>query len=68
MGIVHRPGLERRLKAQIDGEVHFDSFSRGRYATDASSYQMMPMGVVIPRTGEAAVLISRFWASAYWRV
>jgi len=55
MGIVHRPGLERRLKAQIDGEVHFDSFSRGRYATDASSYQMMPMGVVIPRTGEAAV-------------
>lgn len=55
MGIVHRPGLERRLKAQINGEVHFDSFSRGRYATDASSYQMMPMGVVIPRTGEAAV-------------
>ena len=55
MGIIHRPGLERRLKGQIDGDVHFDSFSRGRYATDASSYQMMPMGVVIPRTGEAAV-------------
>src|SRR6185295_19974786 len=44
------PGLERRLKAEITGEVMFDRFSRGRYATDASHYQMMPLGVVIPRT------------------
>src|SRR4030088_2273401 len=44
------PGLERKLKAEITGEVMFDRFSRGRYATDASHYQMMPLGVVVPRT------------------
>ena len=44
------PGLERRLKAELRGEVRFDRFTRGRYATDASHYQMMPLGVVLPRT------------------
>jgi FAD/FMN-containing dehydrogenase len=44
------PGLERRLTAEITGDVMFDRFSRGRYATDASHYQMMPLGVVAPRT------------------
>jgi FAD/FMN-containing dehydrogenase/Fe-S oxidoreductase len=44
------PGLERKLKADITGEVMFDRFSRGRYATDASHYQMMPVGVVAPRS------------------
>src|SRR3982751_5265145 len=44
------PGLERNLKADITGDVMFDGFSRGRYATDASHYQMMPVGVVAPRT------------------
>src|SRR6187549_3445647 len=33
------PGLERKLKAGITGDVMFDRFSRGRYATDASHYQ-----------------------------
>src|SRR6202158_110760 len=56
------PGLERRLKAEISGEVGFDRFSRGRYATDASHYQMMPLGVVLPRTmaeAERAIAIAR---------
>jgi FAD/FMN-containing dehydrogenase/Fe-S oxidoreductase len=44
------PGLERRLKAQLTGEVRFDAYTRGRYATDASHYQIMPIGVVAPRT------------------
>jgi len=44
------PGLERKLKAEITGDVMFDRFSRGRYATDASHYQMMPVGVVAPRS------------------
>src|SRR3954453_23531511 len=44
------PGLERKLKAEITGDVMFDRFSRCRYATDASHYQMMPLGVVAPRT------------------
>jgi len=49
------PGLERRLKAEVKGDVLFDRFSRGRYATDASHYQMMPVGVVVPRAVEDAV-------------
>src|SRR5262245_57173927 len=48
------PGLERRLRADEAGEVLFDRFSRGRYATDASHYQIMPLGVVVPRTIEEA--------------
>jgi len=48
------PGLERRLRAELTGEVHFDRFTRGRYATDASHYQMVPVGVVAPRTIEEA--------------
>ena len=48
------PGLERRLKAELTGEVQFDRFTRGRYATDASHYQIMPVGVVSPRTIEEA--------------
>ena len=48
------PGLARRLTAEGAGEVKFDAFTRGRYATDASHYQMMPLGVVAPRTIEEA--------------
>jgi FAD/FMN-containing dehydrogenase/Fe-S oxidoreductase len=48
------PGLERRLRAELTGEVMFDRFTRGRYATDASHYQMMPVGVVTPRTMDEA--------------
>ncbi len=49
-----RPGLERRLKSEVAGEVKFDRFTRGRYATDASHYQMMPQGVVTPRSMDDA--------------
>src|SRR3954447_119288 len=42
--------LAARLSREITGEVLFDSFNRGRYATDASFYQIVPAGVVIPRT------------------
>ncbi len=48
------PGLERRLQAEAVGEVRFDAFTRGRYATDASHYQIMPIGVVEPRAMEEA--------------
>jgi len=41
--------LEKILQKEINGEVLFDRFSRGRYATDASVYQMMPQGVVVAR-------------------
>ena len=54
--------LETRLRREVQGEVLFDRFSRGRYATDASIYQIEPVGVVIPRTREdaaAAIALAR---------
>ena len=42
--------LEERLRKAIEGEVLFTSFDRGRYATDASIYQMFPLGIVVPRS------------------
>jgi FAD/FMN-containing dehydrogenase/Fe-S oxidoreductase len=42
--------LARRIQAATGGEVMFDAFSRGRYATDASHYQIDPAGVVVPTT------------------
>src|ERR1700742_2211996 len=54
--------LESRLKREITGDVFFDPFNRGRYATDASFYQIVPAGVVVPRSiGEAlgALAIAR---------
>ena len=53
-----RPGdsaLASRLKKEIKGEVLFDAATRGRYSTDASIYQIEPIGVVIPQTEEDAV-------------
>src|SRR3954470_19577106 len=47
--------LEERLTREITGEVLFDRFNRGRYATDASFYQIMPAGVVVPRTMDEAL-------------
>src|ERR1700761_531241 len=47
--------LKDRLSREITGDVFFDSFNRGRYATDASFYQIMPAGVVVPRTIDEAL-------------
>ena len=48
------PSLASRLRRELDAEVLFDAASRGRYSTDASIYQLQPIGVVVPRTEEAA--------------
>jgi FAD/FMN-containing dehydrogenase/Fe-S oxidoreductase len=41
--------LEAELKQKISGEVRFDAGSRALYATDASNYRQVPIGVVIPK-------------------
>jgi FAD/FMN-containing dehydrogenase/Fe-S oxidoreductase len=54
--------LQRRLRAETAGEVLFDAASRGRYATDASIYQQMPVGVFVPTTAAdvaAALAVAR---------
>ncbi|MCJ9734619.1 FAD-binding and (Fe-S)-binding domain-containing protein, partial [Bradyrhizobium sp. PRIMUS42] len=47
--------LAARLAREITGDVLFDPFSRGRYATDASFYQIIPSGVVVPKTMDEAL-------------
>jgi FAD/FMN-containing dehydrogenase/Fe-S oxidoreductase len=47
--------LAARLAREIDGEILFDAASRGRYSTDASIYQVTPLGIVVPRTAAAAL-------------
>ena len=47
--------LARRLRTELEGEVLFDAFSRGRYSTDASIYQVEPIGVVIAKSAEDVV-------------
>jgi len=49
-----RSSLAARLRRELDAEVMFDAASRGRYSTDASIYQLQPIGIVVPRTEEAA--------------
>ncbi len=44
----HLSDIGQRLDSAISGQVMLDFASRGRYATDASVYQMMPFGVVVP--------------------
>jgi FAD/FMN-containing dehydrogenase/NAD-dependent dihydropyrimidine dehydrogenase PreA subunit len=48
------------LNKLIDGEVKFDQVSRVLYSTDASIYQIMPLGVVFPRTSDDLVGIVEF--------
>jgi FAD/FMN-containing dehydrogenase/Fe-S oxidoreductase len=47
--------LEAELTARVDGEVRFDSGSKATYATDASNYRQVPVGVVLPRSTGAMV-------------
>ncbi|MCE4225433.1 FAD-binding oxidoreductase, partial [Methylobacterium sp. C25] len=42
--------LKNSLATALQGDVRFDAFTRGRYSTDASIYQIMPAGVVLPKS------------------
>ncbi|MEQ1758823.1 MAG: FAD-linked oxidase C-terminal domain-containing protein [Vicinamibacterales bacterium] len=54
--------LRAALESQIDGEVRFDAVSRALYSTDASVYELHPLGVVVPRTRDALVQVVRLCA------
>src|SRR5437762_5138462 len=47
--------LKAELAAQIEGEVRFDRISQALYSTDASVYQILPLGVVIPKTRDDVI-------------
>ncbi|MEP7024044.1 MAG: FAD-binding and (Fe-S)-binding domain-containing protein, partial [Actinomycetota bacterium] len=52
---VDAAALAAALESRVDGEVRFDDGSRGAYATDASNFRQVPIGVVVPHSVEAAV-------------
>lgn len=56
--------VERALKAAVAGEVRFDPTSRVLYSTDASIYQILPLGVVIPRDDDDIAATLRIAADA----
>jgi FAD/FMN-containing dehydrogenase/Fe-S oxidoreductase len=58
--------LQDALAARLTGEVRFDPLSRALYSTDASVYQIVPLGVVLPKT--EADVIATVEACAHFRV
>ncbi len=49
------PAIARDLAAAVDGEVRFDRLTRAMYSTDASVYEIAPLGVVLPRSADDVV-------------
>jgi FAD/FMN-containing dehydrogenase/Fe-S oxidoreductase len=54
--------LERALREVVRGEVRFDDKSRLLYSTDASLYQILPLGVVVPRDADDVASVMRIAA------
>lgn len=54
--------LQDRLSRETRAEVRFDRGSRGLYSTDASLYQIEPLGVVVPRTADDVAVAVRIAA------
>src|SRR5581483_8513501 len=54
-GTVDAAALAAELRSRVRGEVRFDDGGRALYATDASNYRQVPIGVVLPRDAEDVV-------------
>ncbi|WP_129115489.1 FAD-binding and (Fe-S)-binding domain-containing protein [Halegenticoccus tardaugens] len=61
-GAVERPDLVADLAARVDGEVRFDEYSRQLYATDASAYEVTPVGVVYPAGTDDVAAVAAYCA------
>ena len=59
---IDRDALREALEQHLEGEVRFDKVSRALYSTDASVYQIEPLGVVVPRSREDLVRLVRICA------
>ncbi|WP_255192469.1 FAD-binding and (Fe-S)-binding domain-containing protein [Natronobeatus ordinarius] len=59
---VDRPGLVSDLESLVDGDVRFDTYSRQLYATDASIYEVTPIGVVFPTSTADVVGVMEYCA------
>jgi len=61
---VDRPDLVADLERRVTGDVRFDSYSRQLYATDASIYELTPIGVVFPKTTADVARVVTYCAEA----
>jgi len=59
---IDRPGLVSDLEELVDGDVRFDEYSRELYATDASIYRLLPVGVVFPRSTDDVAAVMAYCA------
>ena len=59
---VERPGLLSDLETRVEGDVRFDTYTRELYATDASAYEQLPIGVVAPVSTEDVASVMRYCA------
>jgi len=59
---IERPDLLADLRSLVDGEVRFDSYTRNLYATDASAYQQLPIGVVAPESTADVTAVMEYCA------
>ena len=62
--VTEHEDLARELSEVVSGEVRFDPYTCALYSTDASIYQMMPVGVVLPQSLEDVTNTVRLAASA----
>jgi FAD/FMN-containing dehydrogenase/Fe-S oxidoreductase len=61
-GVVERPSLVADLESLVDGDVRFDTYTRQLYATDASAYEVTPIGVVYPDSPDDVVAVVSYCA------
>ncbi|KAA9395958.1 FAD-binding oxidoreductase [Haloarcula sp. CBA1130] len=59
---VHRPDLVAALERRVDGDVRFDTYTRELFATDASAYEQLPIGVVSPVSTDDVVAVMEYCA------
>jgi FAD/FMN-containing dehydrogenase/Fe-S oxidoreductase len=62
-GEVQRPALVEDLRERVVGDVRFDEYSRQLYATDASAYEVTPIGVVFPATTDDVAAVMSYCAA-----
>jgi len=59
-GAVDRPALVADLEGAVTGDIRFDEYTRELYATDASAYEVTPVGVVFPASTEDVAAVLRY--------
>ena len=59
---VVRPELLDDLRSRIEGDARFDTYTRQLYATDASAYEVTPIGVVFPRSTDDIARVMTYCA------